>query len=189
MRTSNEMRDDALAERAKAEQQRGHLEAQLRQAQRMEVVGQLAGGIAHDFNNLLAVILNFGHFVLKALHDHPAEADVKDMLNAAQQAADLTRQLLVFSRKDVVRPEAVDINAVVDGTFRLLGRSLVEHIVLKLNLDPALPQVEADVGGLEQVLMNLAVNARDSIAESGRLTISTSVAEIDASYTNAHVGS
>ncbi|MEA2589117.1 MAG: two-component system, cell cycle sensor histidine kinase and response regulator CckA [Actinomycetota bacterium] len=189
MQASNEMRDDALAERAKAEQQRGHLEAQLRQAQRMEVVGQLAGGIAHDFNNLLAVILNFGHFVLKALHDHPAEADVKDMLRAAQQAADLTRQLLVFSRKDVVHPEAVDINAVVEGTVRLLGRTLGEHIELRLDLDPTLPAVEADVGGLEQILMNLAVNARDSIAESGRLTISTSVAEIDASYTDAHVGS
>ena len=189
MRHSNETRDRALAERAEAQRQHERLEGQLRQAQRLEAVGQLAGGIAHDFNNLLAVILNFGQFVLTAVRGHPAEPDVQDMLKAAQQAADLTRQLLVFSRKDVVRPESVDLNAVVDGTVRLLGRTLGEHIELRLHLDPDLPRVEADIGGLEQVLMNLAVNARDAMADGGQLTISTSVAEIDSSYSDTHVGS
>ena len=188
MQVSTEMRNRAVAERAEAEGQRNRLEGQLRQAQRLEAVGQLAGGIAHDFNNLLAVILNFGHFVLLALHDHPAEDDVKEMIHAAEQAANLTRQLLVFSRKDVVRPEAVDLNTVIDGTVRLLGRTLGEHIDLRLHLDPQLPAVEADTGGLEQVLMNLAVNARDAMAEGGSITISTSVAVIDDSYTDAHVG-
>lgn len=189
MQASNEARDRALAERMEAERHRGRLEAQLRQAQRLEAVGQLAGGIAHDFNNLLAVILNFGHFVMEAVRGHPAEGDVEEMLRAAQQAADLTRQLLIFSRQDVVRPEAVDLNGVIAATSRLLGRTLGEHIELQLHLDQELPRVEADIGGLEQVLMNLAVNARDAMPEGGRLTLATSVADVDDSYAETHAGS
>ncbi|HLI57557.1 MAG TPA: response regulator [Actinomycetota bacterium] len=188
MQESAASRDRALAERSEAEGHRIRLEAQLRQAQRLEAVGQLAGGIAHDFNNLLAVILNFGHFVLEAVKGSPAEDDVQELLRAARQAADLTHQLLIFSRKEVVRPEAVDLNAIIDSTSRILHRTLGEQVELELHLDPALPLVVADVGGVEQVLLNLAVNARDAMPDGGRLSITTSAANIDESYASVHAG-
>ena len=188
MRASHASRDRALAAQAESERQRRQLEAQLSRAQRLEAVGQLAGGIAHDFNNLLAVIINFGHFAVQALPGHAAEDDVKEMVAAAQKAADLTRQLLIFSRKEVVRPEPVDLNAVIQETCRLLDRTLGEQVRLELTLGPELPRVEADITGVEQVLMNLAVNARDAMPQGGRLGIATSESDLDASYMGAHFG-
>ncbi|HLI57484.1 MAG TPA: histidine kinase dimerization/phospho-acceptor domain-containing protein, partial [Actinomycetota bacterium] len=121
LEANNAALDRALDEQARVERDRSRLEDQLRQAQRLEAVGQLAGGIAHDFNNLLAVILGNGDFALDALAtDDPARADIEEMVQAAQRAAELTRQLLIFSRKDIVRPTAVDLNRVVDSTSRLL---------------------------------------------------------------------
>ncbi|HEU5004149.1 MAG TPA: ATP-binding protein [Actinomycetota bacterium] len=185
---SEASRDRALEEREEAERHRARLEAQLGQAQRLEAVGHLAGGIAHDFNNLLAVILNFGHFVLQQLEGHPAEDDVKDMCRAAEQAATLTRQLLVFSRKEVVSSQQVDLNSEIEASTRILERVLGEDVAIDLRLAKSLPPVEADVGGVEQVLMNLAVNARDAMPNGGQLTIATSVAHLDESYTAAHLG-
>ena len=187
-RLTNASRDRALAAQAESDRERGRLEAQLSQAQRLEAVGQLAGGVAHDFNNLLAVIINFGHFALKALPGHPAESDVEQMVHAAQRGADLTRQLLIFSRQEVVRPESVDLNRVIEDTCRLLGRTLGEQVHLELRLDPALPRVEADINGVEQLMMNLAVNARDAMPEGGRLSITTTSTDLDASYSDAHLG-
>jgi response regulator RpfG family c-di-GMP phosphodiesterase/signal transduction histidine kinase len=183
LEANNAALDQALADEAQSERERGRLEERLRQAQRLEAVGQLAGGIAHDFNNLLAVILGNGDFALEALEGHPAHADIEEMVQAAQRAADLTRQLLIFSRKDIVRPVAVDLNKVVRSTTRLLERTLGEHIELHSTLAENLPMVEADVTGLEQVLMNLAVNARDAMPEGGVLSIATEAVDLSETFT------
>jgi len=154
--------------------ERRELEAQLRQAQKMEAVGQLAGGIAHDFNNLLTVIKAHAEFLLESLPDDlPAREDAREIGVAASRAASLTRQLLAFSRKQLLRPRALDVNSIVAELAPMLTRLLGEDIevVVQAAARPAL--VRADPGQLEQVLLNLAVNARDAMPVGGRLTIST----------------
>jgi signal transduction histidine kinase/ActR/RegA family two-component response regulator len=173
LETKNAALDQALADQAVAEAQRTKLETQLRQSQRMEAIGQLAGGIAHDFNNLLAVILNYGNFAVDALDGHGAQADVQEIVGAARRAAELTRQLLVFSRQDIIHAEMLDVNEIVDGARRLLERTLGEDIDLSTTLAEALPAISADTGEIEQVLMNLAVNARDAMPAGGHLHITT----------------
>ena len=159
--------------------ERRQLEEQLRQAQKMEAVGRLAGGIAHDFNNLLTAINGFGDLALDILPpDHPARAMVAEIRKAGDRAAGLTRQLLAFGRRSVVAPQVLDLNAVVRESESLLGRLLGEHLVLTADLDPTLPRVAADPGQIQQLVMNLAVNARDAMPEGGRLTISTQVAGV-----------
>jgi PAS domain S-box-containing protein len=161
------------------------LEGQLRQAQKMEAVGRLAGGIAHDFNNLLTAILSYVDFLLVSLGaDHPARDDAEEVRKAAVKAADLTRQLLAFSRRQVLQPKLLDLNAIVIEMERLLRRLIGEDVVLYTDLAHPLGAVRADPSQLEQVIVNLAVNARDAMPHGGTLTIET--AETDAEEVRGH---
>ena len=169
---------------------RKELESQLRQAQKMEAVGQLAGGIAHDFNNVLTAILGYTLLLLKdTTLPNAHREDVAEIQQAAQRAALLTQQLLAFSRKQVLQPTVLDINEVVAGMKTLLRRLLGEHLALVTELDPHPGSVRADRGQLEQVIVNLAVNARDAMPAGGTLTIETEGVELDWSYVTAHPGS
>jgi signal transduction histidine kinase/CheY-like chemotaxis protein len=179
--------DRAMVEQTEAERIRARLEGELRQAQRMEAVGRLAGGVAHDFNNLLAVILNYGEFIAEGLgQDDPLQEDVAEVRKAARRAADLTRQLLVFSRRDLVTPSVLDVNDSINNLLNLLHRTLGEEIALRTVLAPDLPRVLADPGELEQVLVNLAVNARDAISGAGTITVETSEQQIDEDASRAY---
>jgi PAS domain S-box-containing protein len=155
-------------------------EQRLRDAQRMETVGRLAGGVAHDFNNLLAIILSCTEFAMDDLGDgEPLRDQLADIHQAASQAATLTRQLLAFSRRQVLQPHVIDLNGIVGGTEGMLRRLLGETIVLSVRLAPDLGKVMADPGQIEQVVMNLAVNARDAMTGGGTLTIETANIEVD----------
>jgi two-component system cell cycle sensor histidine kinase/response regulator CckA len=164
------------------------LEDMYRQAQKMEAVGQLAGGIAHDFNNLLGVILGYTGLLLDRLDDpnDPQRKDIEQIQKAGNRAALLTSQLLAFSRKQVLQSKVLDLNAVVAGMEKLLQRLIGEHIELLVILNPALGRIKADSGQLEQIIMNLAVNARDAMPAGGKLTIETSNVELDEQYTAQH---
>jgi PAS domain S-box-containing protein len=154
--------------------ERKSLEEQFRQAQKMEAVGRLAGGIAHDFNNLLTVMSSCSELLLRDLGTEDRRRnDVEEIRRAAQRAASLTRQLLAFSRKQILQPTMVDLNAVVSDMERMLRRVLGEDVVLETALDPELGFVRADPGQVEQVLMNLVVNARDAMPRGGRILIHT----------------
>jgi PAS domain S-box-containing protein len=160
------------------------LEDQLRQAQKMEAVGQLAGGIAHDFNNLLTAIVGYATLLDRSLAPETAERqDVREILGAARRAAGLTQQLLAFSRKQVLRPAVLDVNIVVRDMERMLHRVIGEHIELVTVLAPGAAPVLADSGQLQQVILNLAVNARDAMPRGGRLTIETQPAQLDETFT------
>ena len=155
--------------------ERKSLEDQLRQAQKMEAVGQLAGGIAHDFNNLLTAILGSTELLLADTPpDDPRREDVQEISRSAHRAAALVRQLLAYSRKQVLQPRRVDLNAIVRDMGAMLRRVVGEPIELRLDLDPGLGHVTADPGQLEQVIANLGVNARDAMPRGGTLTITTS---------------
>jgi two-component system cell cycle sensor histidine kinase/response regulator CckA len=157
------------------------VEDQLRHSQKMEAVGQLAGGIAHDFNNLLTVINGWSGMILDdALASEETREAAKQILLAGQRAGSLTRQLLFFSRKRPLERTQVDLNATVEEVTAMLKRLIGEHIDLQLELAPNLPRIEADISMIEQVLINLSVNARDAMPEGGKLTISTSAIELDA---------
>ena len=163
------------------------LEAQLAQAQKMEAIGRLAGGVAHDFNNLLTVILSYSDLLLEDLPQNAASReDIGQIRKAAHGASELTRQLLAFSRQQVLQPKIVDPNAAVSGIERLLGRVLREDIQLRCTLALDTGTVRVDPGQLEQVLMNLAVNARDAMPNGGLLTIETGNVDLDESYMQAH---
>ncbi len=154
--------------------ERRRLEAQFQQAQKMESVGRLAGGIAHDFNNLLTLILGYGELVLRAIADRPAVCrQVETMVRAGESAAALTRQLLAFSRRQVLEPRVLDVNALIRQIEKMLHRLIGEDIELVADLEPELGHVHADAGQIEQVLMNLVVNARDAMPAGGRMTLST----------------
>jgi PAS domain S-box-containing protein len=169
-----------LTERKRAEEALGQAEGQLRQAQKMDAVGKLAGGIAHDFNNLLMVIRGDSELILRRLPDgHPLRANAEGIREAADQAATLTRQLLAFSRKQVLAPAVLDLNQVVAGLHKMLERLIGETIDLVTVTAPDLGRVTADPGQLEQMLLNLCVNARDAMPDGGRLTIETGNAELD----------
>jgi two-component system, cell cycle sensor histidine kinase and response regulator CckA len=154
---------------------RRHLEEQLAQAQKMEAVGRLAGGVAHDFNNILTVITGFGELVLAGLGEGTdLKADVQEMLRAARRAASLTEQLLAFSRKQVLKPSVVSLNRLVDELRKMLARIVGEDVRLEVRLDPRTGKVLVDPVRLEQVILNLAVNARDAMKDGGTLTLETS---------------
>jgi signal transduction histidine kinase/CheY-like chemotaxis protein len=155
------------------------LEAQLRQAQKMDAIGQLAGGVAHDFNNLLTAILGYAKFVADGLApDDRRRSDVEEITKAADRAASLTRQLLAFSRSQVLRSTLVDMNQLVAGVSEMLRRLIGEQITLDVVAAPDLALVLADPGQLEQVVINLAVNARDAMEKGGRLTLETANVEL-----------
>ncbi|MBX7197624.1 MAG: PAS domain S-box protein, partial [Sandaracinaceae bacterium] len=165
------------------------MEEQLRTSQKMEAVGRLAGGVAHDFNNLLTVILSSTDFALEALPPgDPARADIEEARKASTRAVGLTRQLLAFSRKQMLRPEVLDLNGLVAGLEKMLRRLLGEDIELVFYPGANLGAVKADAGQIEQVLMNLAVNARDAMPSGGRLTIRTENAAVDDEYAGRHLG-
>jgi PAS domain S-box-containing protein len=181
---------EAERERLRAIAERERVERRLQQSQRLESLGQLVGGVAHDFNNLLNVIQGYTDFTAEEI-GRRAEADpelaavledIGQVQVAAQQAGRLTRQLLTFARHEVRRPEIIDLNEVVQGAGQLLRRTLGEHIELSIDAAPALWRVKADRGQLEQVLVNLAVNARDAMPGGGRLTIDTGNTEVDEVY-------
>jgi len=168
---------------------RKQLEAQFRQAQKMEAVGRLAGGVAHDFNNLLGVITGYGELLLRSLPaGNPQRARAQDILKAAGRAAALTRQLLAFSRRQVLQPRVFDLNSVVADVEDMLHRLIGDHITLATRLDPDLGRVKADPGQIEQVLMNLVVNSRDAMPGGGTITIETGNAELDETYVREHLG-
>jgi nitrogen-specific signal transduction histidine kinase/CheY-like chemotaxis protein len=151
--------------------QKRSLEQLLVHSQKMEAVGQLAGGVAHDFNNLLAVIEGSGEMALEELVGHVAREDVADMVAAAKRAASLTRQLLAFSRRESARPEPLDLAGVVRNVEKMLRRLIGEHITLLTRLDPGVSAITADHNQIEQVLINLCVNARDAMPGGGTLCI------------------
>jgi two-component system, cell cycle sensor histidine kinase and response regulator CckA len=162
---------------------RKRLEAQYRQAQKMEAVGQLAGGVAHDFNNLLTVIISYSQMLLSDIaEDSNARADVQEIKRAAERAALLTKQLLAFSRQQVLRPQILDLKIVVGGLEHMLRRLLREDISIVLTLDDDLGAVAADPGQIEQIVMNLVVNARDAMPNGGRLSIETTNVSFDSPY-------
>ena len=177
---------DITAEVA-ADEEKARLEEQLRVSQKLEAVGSLAGGIAHDFNNLLSVVLGYSRFALDEVGEHDTiRADLTEIHNAGEKAAKLTQRLLAFSRRQVVEPTVLSVNAVVVDLDRMLRRLLGEHIDVLLHLADDLGSVLADLGQVEQVLMNLAINARDAMPNGGTLTIETSNQELDAGYSKSH---
>jgi len=163
------------------------LEQQLLQSQKMEAVGRLAGGIAHDFNNLLMVISGYSEFLLERLGPEPAlRGPAQEIANAAGRASSLTRQLLAFSRKQMLAPKILDLNGVVTENLKMLTRMIGEDIDLVMVPGAGLGTVRADAGQIEQVIMNLAVNARDAMPSGGKLTIETSNISLDEDYARFH---
>ncbi|MCF8083795.1 MAG: response regulator [Deltaproteobacteria bacterium] len=176
-----------LFEQRETEKQRKSLEDQLRQSQRLESVGRLAGGVAHDFNNLLTTITGNAQIGLMDLNrDEPLYEILKEIKDAGERAARLTRQLLAFSRKQILQPEILNLNQVVEEMDKMLVRLIGEPVELKTLLAPDLGLVKADPGQLEQVVMNLAVNARDAMPQGGKLTIETANVELDPVYAKKH---
>ena len=164
------------------------LEEQLRQSQKLEAVGQLAGGIAHDFNNVLTVILGFSELRLMGLaDDDPARADLLEIKKAGSRAAGLTRQLLTFSRKQILQVTTLDLNALIDGIEPMLRLLIVESVDLTVSLRAAQPFVRMDPTQVEQILVNLAVNAADAMPRGGKLLIETRNVVLDANYKQRHL--
>jgi len=176
---TDRLRGQAEQQRLRAVAERDRLDAQLQRAQRLESLGQLAGGVAHDFNNLVGVILSYAEFVIEQATGEgdltSIAADAQQVARAAHRASELTHQLLSFARREVVRAEVLDLNGVVRQVEQLLRRTVGEHIGLRTVLATVLPPIWADAGQLEQVLVNLAVNARDAMPQGGTLTVSTDV--------------
>lgn len=163
-----------ITERRRIEAEKETLEAQFLQSQKMESIGRLAGGIAHDFNNLLTAILGYSNLLLGVMKERPREQeDLKEIMRSAQRAAALTQQLLAFSRRQVLAPKVLNLNDVVQGVQKMLRRIVSEDIELALALGPDLRNIRADAGQIEQVILNLTVNARDAMADAGRLTLET----------------
>jgi two-component system cell cycle sensor histidine kinase/response regulator CckA len=178
-----------LSERRETEEALRHSEAQLRQAQKMEAVGRLAGGVAHDFNNVLTAIFGYADLVLDAMDQaDPRRLDINEIKRAANRAAGLTRQLLAFSRKQVMLPRRLDLNEIIVNLETLLLKLIGQEIELRIEPAHELWGVKADPGQIEQVLMNLASNARDAMPDGGTLTIATANEELAADDAEALVG-
>jgi two-component system, cell cycle sensor histidine kinase and response regulator CckA len=167
--------------------ERNQMEAKLRQAQKMDAIGNLAAGVAHDFNNLLSVILSYSEMLATSFAtEDPMRADLEEIHAAGTRAADLTRQLLAFSRQQVLQPRTLDLNAVIDGVVKMLRRIVGADIDLSVVTGSGLGTIVADPGQIEQVLMNLVVNARDAMPSGGKLTVETVKVELDAGYAALH---
>ena len=178
-----------LTERRQAEEALRFSESQLRQALKMEAVGRLAGGVAHDFNNVLTAIFGYADLLIDGLPAGDARrADVEEIKRAANRAAGLTRQLLAFSRKQVMQPRRVNLNEIINNIQTLLTKLVGEEIETRFATAPHLGDVKADPGQLEQVLMNLAANARDAMPNGGRLSISTSNEDLQAEDSTPLIG-
>jgi PAS domain S-box-containing protein len=178
-----------VSERVLTETALRRAEEQLLQSQKMEAIGQLAGGVAHDFNNVLSVILGYGELLLEEVpKENPTHADIAVMVGAAQRAAALTRQLLAFSRRRVVQPDIVDLNTIVWGLDKMLRRIIGEDVDLRTTLASSPATVRADASQLEQIVMNLTVNARDAMPKGGALRIETTTVTLDERYAAQHVG-
>jgi two-component system cell cycle sensor histidine kinase/response regulator CckA len=178
-----------ITERKRTEEERHKLQKQLLQAQRLESVGRLAGGIAHDFNNILSIIVGYGQLMQNNLATgHPHHEALKEILKAAYRASSLTRQMLAFGRKQVLEINKEDLNGIIKGFDKLIRRVIGEDLELQLSLTPQKLLVEVDVNQIEQVLMNLAVNARDAMPNGGVLKFETAVVDLDASYADGHPG-
>jgi signal transduction histidine kinase len=181
------LEDQAIRERLQVQAEREALENRLHRSQRMESLGQLAGGVAHDFNNLLSVILSCAGFVAEdTAGQQSVQADVEMIRGAAERAAQLTRQLLIFGGGEKTMPEVLDLNTVVAEVQSLLARSIGEHVKLVVRPAASLPAIRADKGHIEQVLINLAVNARDAMPGGGTLTIQPRVTYLGEEYTRLH---
>jgi len=185
----------AEQERLRAEAERDRVSRRLQQSERLESLGHLVGGVAHDFNNLLGVIIGYADFAADQLADLDGDAriaavnaDVAQVRGAADQAARLTRQLLTFARRDVIRPQLLDLNDVAMTTEQLLRRTIGEHIELVARPGEDLWPVFADRGQVEQVLVNLAINSRDAMPRGGRLSVETGNVDVDAAYADTHPG-
>jgi PAS domain S-box-containing protein len=165
------------------------LERQLRMAAKMEAVGRLSGGIAHDFNNLLGVIIGYSQMLARKMErDNPLHEYIEEIEKAGQRATSLTRQLLAFSRQQILTPKVLNLNELVSDMVKMLPRLIGEDIAISTKLEPAIGSVKADQGQIEQVVMNLAVNARDAMPSGGRLTIGTADAVFDEMYARQHPG-
>ena len=165
------------------------LEEQLRQSQKMEAIGQLAGGVAHDFNNLLTAIIGYSGLALQRIEDDsPLKPYIEEIKKAGDRAANLTRQLLAFGRKQILQPLPLNLNDVITDLNKMLRRLIGEDIRLAARLDLDLKKIKADPGQIEQVLMNLVVNARDAMPRGGNLTIETANIQIDEEYAGRHIG-
>jgi two-component system cell cycle sensor histidine kinase/response regulator CckA len=168
--------------------ERNAMAEQLRMAQKMEAVGQLAGGVAHDFNNLLTAILGYSQLLAPELRGNPEHfSAIEEIRKAGERAAGLTRQLLAFSRKQMLELRVLDLNEIVHHIQEMLSRLIGEDIQVVMNLDPALSSVRADAGQIEQVIMNLAVNARDAMPRGGQISLETANVELDETYAQTHV--
>jgi signal transduction histidine kinase len=177
-----------MVERKQAEETLQKTEDQLRQSQKLEAVGRLAGGVAHDFNNLLTVITGYSELLLiKRGLDDAAREKIEEIRNAGVRAASLTRQLLAFSRKQVLQPVVLDLNSLIEGTGKMLGRLIGEDIQITTVLRPEIKRIHADPGQIEQVIVNLAVNARDAMPQGGKITIETANVELDKQYAATHI--
>ncbi len=178
-----------ITERKRAEEEHENLEAQLRQAQKMEAVGRLAGGVAHDFNNMLSVIMGHAELALMGLQpSDPLHGDIREILKAGRRSADLVRQLLAFARKQTIVPIVLDLNETVGSMLKMLGRLIGEDIELAWLPGHGLAKVKMDPAQLDQILANLAVNARDAVVGVGKVTIETTNVELDEVYCETHAG-
>ncbi|HOJ42895.1 MAG TPA: PAS domain S-box protein, partial [Syntrophorhabdaceae bacterium] len=177
-----------ITERKKAEEEKKRLEMQFLQAQKLESIGRLAGGVAHDFNNILSVIIGYGEIIFNKLEQSdPIRDYVKQIVDAGKRAAGLTNQLLAFSRKQILKPKLIDLNDLIKNLEKMLKRMIGEDIELKLALSDNLPDIYADSTQMEQILMNLAVNARDAMPQGGRLTIETSLIEVNENHAEEYI--
>jgi two-component system cell cycle sensor histidine kinase/response regulator CckA len=169
--------------------ERRRVEDQLRRAERMQAAGRLAGGMAHEVNNMMTGVIGFSEFLLRSFaEDDARRGEVQEIIRAGTRASDVTRQLLAFTRQQLLHPEALDINGVVNGVEKMLRRSLGEDHDLELRLASGVGEIRADRGQLEQVLLNLTLNARDAMSSHGRVTIATGRATLDEVYAQAHAG-
>jgi PAS domain S-box-containing protein len=177
-----------ITDRKQAEQNLRGTEEQLRQSQKLEAVGRLAGGIAHDFNNLLTIITGYSELLLiQSGSNDAAREKIEGIRDAGVRAAALTRQLLAFSRKQVLQPVVLDLNTLIEGVGKMLARLIGEDIQVTTLLKPDIKSIHADPGQIEQVIINLAVNARDAMPQGGKITIETANVELDESYAATHV--